>query len=313
MQLSPSMFVGTAVMIALVVAELPPPMVSAEESYTPPPIVEVSEPASAARVEVAEPTSAVVVDGAVTRPPMIAADSAVAPPLVEAPLANPPTADAMVPPPLVEAPLLKSLSADAMVAPPLVEAPVVNARAIPEVQASGNEVRAAPRRPFVGLAFDAALPDGAGVNLMVRPFHWLELHAGVAHNAITPGFRGGVTFLPLDRWFVPTLTLELGTHPPGDANPLLRAVTGNNSLRIGALENIGYDFQNALLGFTFGSREHFTIFLRGGITRVVGRTGSDNTVISSGGGSGTGVGTVTVENPTLLLPAAKVGFALYFF
>lgn len=258
------MFVGTAVLIAWVVAELPPPTVSAEESYTPPPIVEVTEP------------------------------EMVAPPLVEAPVVNSPTADSVV-------------------APPLVEAPVVNARAVPEVQASGTEVRAAPRRPFVGLAFDAALPDGAGVNLMVRPLRWLELHAGVAHNAITPGFRGGVTFLPVDRWFVPTLTLELGTHPPGDANPLVQAVTGNSSLRISALENIGYDFQNALLGFTFGSREHFTIFVRGGITRVVGRTGSEETVISSGGGSGTGVGTVTVENPTLLLPAAKVGFALYFF
>jgi hypothetical protein len=205
-------------------------------------------------------------------------------------------------------------------APPLVEAPATvedaprAGAASGEVQAASNNVNAAvDHRPFVGLSFDAALPDGAGVNLMVRPFNWLELHAGVAHNAITPGFRGGVTFLPVDRWFVPTLTLELGTHPPGDANPIVQTVTGNSALSFAALDQIGYDYQNALVGFTFGSREHYTVFLRGGVTRVVGRSGSEQLVVSNGGGTSSGVGSVTVENPTLILPAAKIGFALYFF
>lgn len=218
------------------------------------------------------------------------------PPLVEA--------DTYSPPPLVSAPVTEN-----------VKTPPLRSPAPTEVQTPGAPQAGdsrAQRRPWVGVSLDAALPDGAGVNVMVRPWRWVELHGGVTHNAISPGFRGGLTLLPADRWFVPTLTLELGTHPPGDANGVLRTITGNDSLNISALENFGYDYQNALLGFTFGSRDRYTIFLRGGVTRVVGRTGSDEIVISSGG-SGSGSGAVTLENPTLFLPAVKVGFALYFF
>lgn len=218
------------------------------------------------------------------------------PPLVEA------ETEVYSPPPLVEAPI----------APPLVTAPPSTG-----VETKAPEAVAQPaeeRRPMLGVGLDAALPDGAGVNLSLRPIRYLELHAGIAHNAISSGFRGGVTFLPADHWYVPTLTVELGTHPPGDANPILQTITGNSAISFDALRDIGYDYQNAMLGFTLGSRDRFTIYLRGGITHVTGRTSeSDQVVIADGAGAGSGAGSITVDRPELWLPAIKAGFAIYFF
>lgn len=225
------------------------------------------------------------------------------PPLVEA-------EEVYSPPPLVDAPMT-----DATVAPPLVSAPMADA-APAEVQTSRAEVAQAVKesRPLFGVALDVSVPDGAGANVMLRPFHWVELHGGVAHNAITPGFRGGVTFLPVDRWFVPTLTLELGTHPPGDANGIVQTITGNPNISFDALRDVGYDYQNAMLGFTFGSREHFTLYMRGGLTHIVGRSGEGEVIVPSGGGSGgTSSGSAGTPQTELWLPAVKLGFALYFF
>ncbi|MFL5321978.1 MAG: hypothetical protein ACJ790_20115 [Myxococcaceae bacterium] len=233
----------------------------------------------------------------------------VPPPLVDAEpvstqLAPPPLVDAapVVPPP----PLMNAEHVEEFSPPPLVNADVP----LP----SGPLAEEPERVPMLGVGADVGAPDGAGANIYVRLFKFLELHGGVAYNGVTAGLRGGVTFLPWDRWYVPTLTLEVGDHPAGDANPAVRFLTGNPHLNISQLENVGYGYQSALLGFEFGSREHYMIFLRGGVTRVVGHASSNATVIAAGGGSGAN-GTTTFGNidAELTLPAAQFGFALYFF
>jgi hypothetical protein len=225
-----------------------------------------------------------------------------------------------LPPPLVDAdsvqtPVATSNASEGqwVTAPPLVDADVPLPSG-PVATANASLLNEEPEHvPMLGVGLDVGAPDGVGANLYVRLFKFLELHGGGAYNGVTAGLRGGVTFVPWDRWFVPTLTLEVGDHPAGDANPVVRFFTGNPALNISQLENVGYGYQSALLGFEFGSREHYMIFLRGGVTRVVGHA-SSNAVIAAGGGSGasgsTSVGNIDAE---LTLPAAKFGFALYFF
>lgn len=207
------------------------------------------------------------------------------------------------PPPLVDA----QPEGQWVSAPPLVNADVP----LPTVGTEVNAPEELSRPPLLGVGLDVGAPDGAGVAAYVRLFRFLEVHGGVAHNGVSAGLRGGVTFLPVDRWFVPTLTLEVGDHPGGDANPVARFFTGNDGLNVPQLQDVGYGYQSALLGFEFGSREHYAIFLRGGVTRVSGHARTAQVV---------GTPTATASNVTtgnvdvdLTLPAAKLGFALYFF
>lgn len=227
------------------------------------------------------------------------------------------------PPPLVDAP---STVAAPTSPPPLVNSDTAapafetpefstNSGVANQVAVTADPVEPpAPHVPMLGVGLDVGAPDGAGVSAYVRLFRFLELHGGVAHNGVTPGLRGGVTFLPWDRWFVPTLTLEVGEHPNGDANPALRFFTGNDALSVSQLQDVGYSYQSALAGFEFGSREHYMIFFRAGVTRVVGHAGSNEVVASNtssaGNATGASFGNIDAE---LTLPAAKLGFALFFF
>src|SRR5688572_24112483 len=80
---------------------------------------------------------------------------------------------------------------------------------------------------WLGVTVDAGVPDGASAAVVVRPVSRLRLHAGATHNAISTGMRGGITLSPLRTWFSPTLSLDVGAYPEGDANPLVRTVSGD--------------------------------------------------------------------------------------
>jgi hypothetical protein len=120
---------------------------------------------------------------------------------------------------------------------------------------------------WLGVTVDAGVPDGASAAVVVRPVSRLRLHAGATHNAISTGMRGGITLAPLRTWFSPTLSLDVGTYPEGDANPLARKVTGDAMFSSAMFERVGYSYANAHLGFEFG-RERATFYIHAGASYI---------------------------------------------
>ena len=121
----------------------------------------------------------------------------------------------------------------------------------------------------LGVMTDVGVPDGATASLVYRPIPKVRMHVGVGHNLISTGVRGGVTLAPFKAWFTPTLSVDYGRYPEGDANPLARRISGDEAMSSETLENVGYDFANAHVGFQFG-RKRFSFFLQAGASRVTG-------------------------------------------
>jgi hypothetical protein len=118
----------------------------------------------------------------------------------------------------------------------------------------------------IGVLIDAGLPDGATGALVYRPAAWLRLHAGAGTNLISPGVRVGVSVLPL-RFL--SLNLDAGHFFPGDANPLFRALSGDATVEVAALREVGYDHASLHLGLELGGRRA-TFFVHGGVSHIRG-------------------------------------------
>lgn len=148
----------------------------------------------------------------------------------------------------------------------------------------------------LGVMADAGVPDGATASIVYRPVSVLRLHGGVGHNAISTGVRVGATLAPLRSWFSPTLSVDYGRYPEGDANPLAQRLMGDPEFSATALERVGYEFANAHAGFAFG-RKRASFYLQAGISRVRGELHDDT----------------TEANLVLWTASARVGFVLYIY
>lgn len=124
---------------------------------------------------------------------------------------------------------------------------------------------AAHAEPWLGLTVDAGVPDGVATAIVVRPTSRLRLHGGITHNAISRGARAGVTLAPLRTWISPTLSLDVGAYPEGDANPLVRRATGDATFHATMLERVGYQYANAHVGIELG-RERATFYIHAGVS-----------------------------------------------
>ena len=117
--------------------------------------------------------------------------------------------------------------------------------------------------PKLGAMLDMGVPDGIVGGVSYRPQPWLRVQVGAGSNAVSPGIRGGVVFLPFGVG--PSLTLEAGHYFEGDANGLLRSVVGAEYRDNRMAERVGYQFANLHAGFDIGE-ERFTFFLHGGVS-----------------------------------------------
>jgi hypothetical protein len=116
----------------------------------------------------------------------------------------------------------------------------------------------------VDLGFSGVLPD-FGLLAAWRPYSWLHAQAGVGWNLISPGIRGGATVV--NPWIVPiSLTGELGHYFEGDANGLIKSLTGQDS-DIAVLQKVSYNYANLLVGFT-SRANHFVFYFRAGVTSM---------------------------------------------
>ena len=162
----------------------------------------------------------------------------------------------------------------------------------------------------IGVMLDAGVPDGGHASLVVRPARWMNLHAGVGTNLISRGVRGGATVYLLPTRVAPSLNVDVGRFPAGDANPVARRlelIGEDHPL----LREVGYDYGDLHLGLDFG-REDLTFYVHAGATWVRGRVRNLDETLAEGREDG-----VTVEvrqDPivTAVGPSARLGFLVYF-
>jgi hypothetical protein len=134
---------------------------------------------------------------------------------------------------------------------------------------AGTAGTAAADHRLFGVMADAGVPDGGTASLVFRPLRAIRLHAGIGHNAISQGMRAGITLVPLSGWLSPTVSVDVGTFPEGDANPLAQMVSGDPEYSNEALDSVGYDFVNLHAGLEFG-RERATFYVHAGMSQVSG-------------------------------------------
>jgi len=163
----------------------------------------------------------------------------------------------------------------------------------------------------IGIMTDVGLPDGGTASLVVRPIRALRLEAGVAHNVVSPGVRGSLTWIPLGTWATPVLSVGYGRFFERDANAIVQTVSGDPTLSSPLLEQVGYDFANARVGLELG-KKYFTFFIHAGVSRVtatvhnIDRVAADQTAANS-------MVSVTTTDPKLTVVgvSANLGFIFY--
>jgi hypothetical protein len=176
---------------------------------------------------------------------------------------------------------------------------------------------AAPASPVTGTLGAIAgigVPDGATLGLAWRPVHALRLEASFADNYISPGYRGGVTYIPFRSWATPTLGVAYGHFAERDANPVIRQVTGNPTFDSAMLDRFGYDYAAARVGLEFG-RKPFTFYLHAGATRITAAV-HDIAAASSSSAmqSASNVSITTTDGHVVLwAPTVDLGFVVYLF
>ncbi len=149
---------------------------------------------------------------------------------------------------------------------------------------SALQGRQAARWPVLGAMVDVGVPDGLIGSVVVRPWKWLRLYGGAGSNSVSTGWRGGLALLPFGAG--PCVAFEYGGYGQGDANGLVRNMTGGDFSGSPLLEKLEYKYANAHAGLELGGK-HFTFFLHGGVSRVWAELGGS-------GGTLTNTGTDTV-------------------
>jgi hypothetical protein len=161
-----------------------------------------------------------------------------------------------------------------------------------------------------GVSTDVGVPDGAMASLVVRPLSYMKLHAGAGYNMISPGYRAGIT-LGLPTWFSPTLSFSYGRYKEGDANPLARMVSGDDTVSDSRLEKVGYNFADGYVGLQFG-RERVQFMIEAGYSRIHGQVHNLNDMDSSSDPDSKTEFTFTQDpNVTVWSLSARLGLTVY--
>jgi len=150
---------------------------------------------------------------------------------------------------------------------------------------------------------DVGAPDGANASIVYRPVRALRVHGGVGHNYVSRGVRGGITLVPFATRVTPTVSFDYGRYFEGDANPLVRVLSGDPMFSSSQLDSVGYDYANVHVGVEVG-RKWFTFYVHAGMSRITSDlqnlTSESSTVTFS-------------EDPTLTMwtISARLGFIFY--
>lgn len=166
----------------------------------------------------------------------------------------------------------------------------------PDATSTSSAARSKP----LGLMFDLGSMHGAMLSLAFRPVPWLRLHAGAGTNAVSPGYRAGVTVAKPGGG--PSLNIEGGHFFPGDMNGLLKVLVGTGYQANPRLEDFDYDFVNVHAGWELESG-NLIFFARGGASLLWTRL--DELTLTAADGRSV---TTSSEPLWLLLPSVAFGF-----
>jgi hypothetical protein len=106
------------------------------------------------------------------------------------------------------------------------------------------------------------------------------------------------------------VSAEYGRYADGNANPLVRAVTGDSTFSSAVLDRVGYSYANGRLGLEFG-RRWFTFYLHAGVSRI---TGQVHNLTAEAMSQTSGTTSVSFsKDPTVQLwtVSARIGFVVY--
>lgn len=175
---------------------------------------------------------------------------------------------------------------------------------------------AAAERVQIGLMTDMGLPDGLVGAVLVRPQRHVHVHAGVGHNSVAPGLRGGVQLLAWSRAVTPYAALELGHYfrgrPGGWAQDLVQTSAGMDETADAAVtvEALGYSYGNAHLGLRLGGARA-AFYLQAGVSRVHVDAELRRRE-QTGAGLPLLVDVVSESQARLWTPSARLGLEAYF-
>jgi len=114
---------------------------------------------------------------------------------------------------------------------------------------------------------DAGAPSGMTGALAYRPTPRLRLHAGVSHNLVGPGLRGGVAVRATTGRVSPTLSLEVGRFSEANAEWLAGAFDASTDTA--TLRSMAYDYAGGHAGLEIGGRDA-AFFVEVGATAING-------------------------------------------
>jgi hypothetical protein len=169
----------------------------------------------------------------------------------------------------------------------------------------------AERPPVIGLGADAGLPDGVMGSLVLRPVDFLRLQLGAGTNTASPGFRAGVSLIPLGSG--PSVTLEGGHYLAGDADGLVQTIFGGLGRFATYVGKLDYTFFNAHTGLDFGS-DNVTFFLHGGVTYMRATLSELDVPLDTSSKTGAPPTTLTFrEDPVVRMwtPSVKLGVIFF--
>lgn len=154
----------------------------------------------------------------------------------------------------------------------------------------------APRYRFVGLNFQAGVPDGGSIGLILRPLYFTQFEWAGTYNGIAPGVRVGLTIDPIPWAISPTLTAEGGATFSGPvpfmSNP----------------PNVEYKYANLHVGLAMGNWRVWRFYVRGGMSWIDMQTHNLEAALN-------------INEPTVAIgdarvygwfPSAKIGFMYLF-
>ena len=161
-----------------------------------------------------------------------------------------------------------------------------------------------------GVMVDAGVPDGANGSIVYRPWSFLRLHAGAGTNFAAPGVRGGLALMPFGAGYGLSLNAEAGRAFSGDAQPLARMITGDDSLEVAALRDLSYDYANLRLGFEAGT-DPVTFYIQGGMSYIRGSVKNAAETLTSLGETTT-FSFESDPKVRMWTPSVRVGLIVYF-
>lgn len=153
-----------------------------------------------------------------------------------------------------------------------------------------------PRYRFVGLDFQAGVPDGGSIGLILRPFYFTQFEWAGTYNGIAPGVRVGLTIDPIPWAISPTLTAEGGATFSGPvpfmSNP----------------PNVEYKYANLHVGLAMGNWRVWRFYVRGGMSWIDLQTHNLGNAFNNTDPS-VAMGDARVYG---WIPSAKIGFMYLF-